>query len=314
MRNVIIKLPASLASPLMSFVILRRPAVVALVVLGVAVSIHAQEPRRLNQPDSIPLELATALISSGGLPGDPQILVGSLPGWMTNRVYIAPTARVVGSAFIGTTAVAIVSSPEMPDVAMAALKRELAARGWKTPPPQPSFGGGFRSATMNMTGGDLTRAILCGADNQLLTATASRRRGVSTDIVMRIATYTGNGTCTPREVPPEFRRSPWPTLYHPAGVSENPQACNVENGFGSNGTGAIVRSSIGSDSLLDHYAKQLRDSGWQSPGSAGSIVGRTWTKTDSTGGPVELTITAASSPRDPMCRTLNMSVRTLRKP
>jgi len=298
----------------MNLLILPRRLTAALLVVGAAVSTRAQEPRRLNQPDSIPVELATALLSSGGLPGDPQILVGALPGWMTNRVYVAPNARVLGSAFIGTTAVAIVSSPEMPEAAMAALKRELATRGWKTPPPQPSFGGGFRSVAMNLTGSDPTRAVLCGADNQLLTVAVSRRRGVSTDIVMRIATFSGNGTCSPRELPPEYRRSPLPTVYHPSGVSESPQSCNTDNPYGSNGSAAIVRSSMASDSLLDHYAKQLRDSGWQAPAGAGTIVGRTWTKTDSTGAPVELTITVSASPRDPSCRTLNMSLRTLRKP
>ena len=284
-------------------------------IVGIATSSGAQEPRRLSQPDSIPMELATALISSGGLPGDPQILVGSLPGWMTNRVYIAPNARVVGSAFIGTTAVAIVSSPEMPEPAMSALKRELATRGWKAPPPQPSYGGGFRSATMNMmAGGDPTRATLCGADQQMLTASAARRRGVSTDIVMRLSTVTNYGTCNPPQLPPGYRPPPWPTIYQPTGVADANQACNADNNFGSSGTGAIVRTPMTSEALLDHYAKQLQDSGWQAPPGSGSIVGRTWTRTDSTGAPVELTITAAASLRDPSCRTLNMSVRTLKKP
>jgi hypothetical protein len=299
----------------MNLLILPRHLAAACLLAGVVVSSAAQEPRRLNQADSIPVELATALIASGGLGGDPQILVGSVPGWMTNRIYIAPNARVLGSAFMGTTAVAIVSSPDMPDVAIAALKRELMTKGWKTPPPQPQYGGGFRSATMNLVNGDGTRAMLCGADQQMLTATATRRRGVSTDIVMRIATYSGNySTCNPPQMPPGFRPQPWPTLYHPTGVAEGSQACNAENSFGSNGTGAIVRTPTASESLLDHYGKQLQDSGWQVPPGNGSIIGRTWTKTDSAGAPMELTITVAASLRDPSCRTLNMTVRTLRKP
>jgi hypothetical protein len=298
----------------MNLLIPSRRVAAALLIASAIATTGAQEPRRLNQPDSIPVELATALISSGGLGGEPQILVGSLPGWMTNRVYIAPSARVLGSAFIGTTAVAIVSSPDMPDVAMTSLRRELLAKGWKTPPPPPQYGGGFRPATMNLAAGDPTRVTLCGADQQVLTASAARRRGVSTDIVMRIATYSNFSTCNPPQMPTGYRPPPWPTLYHPQGISEASTACNADNNFGSSGTGAMVRTPTTSESLLDHYGKQLQDSGWQMPPGTGAITGRTWTKTDSTGAPVELTITVASSLRDPSCRSLNMTVRTLRKP
>jgi hypothetical protein len=45
------------------------------VVLLAAVSVvsGAQEPRPLIQPDSVPLDLATALIGAGGLGGDMQM-------------------------------------------------------------------------------------------------------------------------------------------------------------------------------------------------------------------------------------------------
>ena len=48
----------------------------------------AQEPRRLATLDSIPVELATALVASGGFGGEPIILVGALPEWFTSRVVV----------------------------------------------------------------------------------------------------------------------------------------------------------------------------------------------------------------------------------
>src|SRR5476651_385481 len=90
---------------------------------------RAQEPRRLVQSDSVPIELATALVSSGGLGGESQILVGSFPGWVSSRLYIPPGARVLGSAFIGTAVVGVVSLSTAPEVVTADLKRELATRG-----------------------------------------------------------------------------------------------------------------------------------------------------------------------------------------
>lgn len=297
----------------MKLLIVRRSIAAALFVVGATATAVAQEPRRLIQSDSIPVDLATALIASGGLGGDPQLLVGTVPGWMTTRIFVPPNARILGSAFMGVTGIAIVSTPDMPDVAMAAMRRELESRGWKNPPAQPSYGGGFRPATM-MPGMDATRISVCGGD-QMLNASATRRRGVATDIVIRIvASPPGYGVCTPRELPAGYRPPPWPTLFNPAGVVDANQLCGGDNPFGSSGTGALLRTPMSATALLDHYAKQLRDSGWRTPSDTATVMGRTWTRTDSTGAPVELTITVASSPRDASCRTLNMAVHTLKKP
>jgi len=74
-------------------------AIAALLVAAPVVGGRAQEPRRLAQPESVPLDLVTALVSVGGLGGDPQILVGSLPGWITR----AGRATSVNAAIIGRT-------------------------------------------------------------------------------------------------------------------------------------------------------------------------------------------------------------------
>lgn len=290
-----------------------RRGLAAALIAGAALSAAAQAPRRLNQPDSIPTEFAMALISAGGLIGDPQLLVGEMPGSLANRIYVPPSGRVLGSAFIGTTAVAIISVPEMPDVAMSTMKRELATRGWKAPPPPPNYGGGFRPASMMSGNADPARLLLCGGDQQMLTGSATRKRGVTTDIVLRLSTApTGYGSCNPPRVPEGMMRSPYPTLYDPPNVSENSPLCG--DLFGSNGTGTTVRTPMAASALLDHFAKQLQDSGWHAPTDTATIVGRTWTRTDSTGAPVELTITVATAVRDPSCRTLNLNVKTLRKP
>ena len=129
----------------------------------------AQEPRRLTQPDSVPFDLASALIAAGGLGGEPQILVGSLPGWVSARIKTPANATVLGSAFLGSTVVGIISLPDAPDAVIADMNRELAKQGWKAPPPQPSYGGGFRPAGFSLTvNGMPTRVTLCG-DQQLLT-------------------------------------------------------------------------------------------------------------------------------------------------
>ena len=39
----------------------------------------AQQPAPLRQADNVPIDLAMALVASGGFGGEPQILVGAMP-------------------------------------------------------------------------------------------------------------------------------------------------------------------------------------------------------------------------------------------
>ena len=88
----------------------KRIAIAACVAISTR-TVGAQDPRRLAQLDSIPIDLATALIGAGSVGSDPQILVGSLPEWVTQRIVIPPGARILGSAFQGTAVVGVASVP-----------------------------------------------------------------------------------------------------------------------------------------------------------------------------------------------------------
>ena len=294
----------------------KRSMMRALAPLLVAVTAHvgrAQAPRRLDQADSIPLELVTALVSAGGLGGEPQILVGSLPGWVVNRLYIPSNARVVGSAFLGSTVVGILSVPDAPESVTADFKRELVKRAWKTPPPTPSYGGFRSAATTAADGSTPTRLTLCG-DQQTLTTSATRRRGTSTEVVIRVAGGPGY-FCNPQPMSAGMPRSPFPTLFNPANASDARMASDCSSaGNSSSGTGTILHTAMPADTLLSHYARQLQDSGWHSTSDKASIVGRSWTRMDSTGSPLELTLTVTTSARDSMCRELNLQVRSPRRP
>jgi hypothetical protein len=285
-------------------------------ILALAVSARAQEPRRLLQADSIPLELVTALVASGGLGGDPQILVGALPGWVENRIVVPANMRVLGSAFIGTSVVAVLRSSDSPEAAVATLNNELPKRGWKTPPPTPSYGGGFRPAPVNaVPNGPATRLMLCG-DQQLLNVSAVRRRGVSTDVTIRLTPLANYSPCKPQEVPPSMRQSMFPTLFNPANTADMRGGTDdcARSMSSSSGTGTTLHTPMDPAALLEHYGKQIQDSGWTAPATGGSVVGRTWTRADSAGNPIELSLTVASSARVASCYELNLQVRTMRKP
>jgi hypothetical protein len=276
-------------------------------------AVRSQEPRRLVTPDSVPLELVAALVTAGGFPGEPQILVGSMPEWITNRLYVPANARVLGSAFLGTTVVGIVSLPAASDTVIAEFKRELLRRGWQNPPPPAYSGGGFRSAP-TIPDGPTTRLTLC-ADQQTLTATASRRRGTVTNVTFRVFSSAGFSVCHPPQLQAGMGRSPFPTLINPPTSTDARMTGDCSSTLmGSSGTSTTLRTPMPADALLDHYGKQLQDSGWAVSGEKASIVGRTWTRADSAGAPVETVITVATPARDVGCRELNLQVRTLRKP
>lgn len=286
--------------------------VVASLAVAVPATGRSQEPRRLITPDSIPRELAAALIAAGGFGNDPQILVGSMPEWINNRISIPAGARVLGSAFLGTTVVAVVTMPAASDSVLTQVKSDLLRHGWTNPPPPPNYGGGFRPASMAATEGPLTRVTLC-ADQQTVTVSASRSRGVATNIVYRVNTSAGYSVCRP----PQFQatRPMFPTLYNPPTASDARMSGDCSFMFsGSNGTGATLRTPMTAEALLDHYARQMQDSGWTPSGDRVSVLGRAWTKPDSTGAPVEAVVTVTVPPRDPGCRELNLQVRTVRKP
>ena len=293
------------------------------VVLLAAVSFvsGAQEPRRLIQPDSVPIDLATALIGAGGLGGDMQILIGDLPGWVSERVPPPENATVLGSAFVGSSVVGILRVPDAPEAVIAALKQELPKRGWKAPPPPPAptvYGGGFRpaaSANFNTTGTNATRLTLC-ADKQILIVSAVRRRSIATNVTIRVSPDATYSVCNPPPRPnPMENRPSLPTLFNPAEAGDGRtfySACNVMwNGV--NGSGTSLMAKMTPVGILEHYAKQLQDSGW-APVSGAGTVGRVWTRPDSTGTPVELFLSVTTEARDTTCHQVSMTARTAKTP
>jgi hypothetical protein len=271
-------------------------------------------------PDSIPVDLATALIAAGGVGGEPIILIGALPEWFANRISVPKAARVLGAASSGNIVVGIYSVRTTADTAVTELKTELLAHGWKLPPPPPTYGGGFRPATMASQGqqtGPATRATLC-RDDGTLTVSGAPARGGGANVTMRLLTNLGPASFTTCNPPPRpempANRPLFPTLYDPPVTGEPvaPNAC-FPNYNNSSGTNNYLRTTLTTDLVLEHYARQLQDSGW-TPSSAMAPAGRTFTRRDSTGAPIEVTLTVVGSPMGPNCRDVTMQVRGAKKP
>jgi len=284
----------------------------------------AQDPRRLATPDSIPVELATALIAAGGvggIGGEPIITVGSFPEWVTNRIALPKSARILGAAIAGNTIVGIYSVNATVDAAVAELKTTALSRGWTSPPSVPVYGGGFRPATMapqTQQGGPTNRATVCREDGSLFISGAPARGG-GTNVTVRLISRSGPTSYDTCHQPPRpempGNRSAMPTLYDPpiTGAPAAPSVCYPSYN-NSTGTSTYIRTTLSPELVLDHYATQLRDSGCTVIGTALPPASRTFTRHDSTGAPIEMTLTVAGSPKDPNCRDVSMQVRGPAKP
>ena len=290
---------------------------IPLVAVGAAIqALAAQEPRRLAQPDSIPLELAGALITAGGFTTEPQILVGMLPGWMNSRVFLPPNGRVLGSSFVGSVTVGVLAVSEQPDIAIAQFKPALVKRGWKPlpAPEQAGSNGGFRTApaTGPVESSPATRLVLCGGDQQMLMVAATRRSETTTQIVYRVTPTNAYGACSAQQQVAQSDGFPVPTLINPGELSDVRDFGNCSSHAQSAGRSVSIRSTVSLDSLVRHYAKQMHDSGWRETSAVS--MGRSWSRTDSAGRLFEARLTASGSPQDSSCRDVNLMVWEIRKP
>lgn len=276
---------------------------------------------RLTQPDSVPAALAAALITSSGFtPGsDPLILVGAVPDWAAQRVPAPAGWRVVGSAFMGTIVIGVLDAPTAPDSSIRRFEQTLLAAGWKpTPPPNQGFSfGGFRPAQMMPMAAytSPTRRFTLCRDNQTVSAWISKDRALTSTIVFRLANAGMPSICTPtpRDTMQERMmrdRPQFPVLYDP----ESPRDPNVMRecynvGSGMTSTQTRVKTTMAGDKVLDHYARQLRDSGWTAGGPTSLTSVKSWSRADSTGKPIHVVLTVVTSLKDSTCKSVSMEVQ-----
>lgn len=278
----------------------------------------AQEPRRLVQPDSVSIELAAALASAGGIGGDPQILIGSLPGWLADHVQIPRGASIMGAALSGSTVVGIVTSGDAPETLIKDFSRELPKFGWGPPPAPRILGGGFRWASQMSQRAFGQQNFYC-REQQLLTVSAVRRR-ITTIMTIRATSIGGTNVCNPPALPPGYTPPPYPTLINPEDATDGyrnggscMKAMSDEMG-GGQGTSTMLNATTSSAvAIMEHYTKQLKDSGWGQPLATQGTITRIWVRPDSTGTPMTYQLSVTPLARDSTCYRVELNVRKPRK-
>lgn len=295
---------------------LRAMFIMALAIAASAPSALAQ--RSGGAPDSIPRALAEALLAQqsemldmlGLGDGRPRIVVSGMPATLAQRVWIPPGARVLGGSEASGTSVAIIRSTLSPDSLAAGYRREQIARGWTRPPARPGpYMSGFVPAPTAPD--DPDGALTFCSSGTVLIIRIVRVAGEQ-EIAARAAGTPLSSVCTASRAMPSaaLRRDYYPTLVNPPGTGNGMSAdCPRWNSRGGGGS-TRLSTSMSLDEILAHYGRQLADSAWQ-PVTGRELVVRTWTRRDSTGAFVELSLTAVRTAAFPSCVELEMQVNAM---
>lgn len=292
---------------------MRRTAVVAGLVVAASTAV-AQAPKATG-PDSLPRELVEALLhaSVSTYPGDGSaFVVGRIPPSLAPFLFVPKDARVLGGMSNSNNTVAVFTIGMSRDELRNAYSRELPRLGWTPSNGRPGFSGwGFMPAPgSGPMGGGLE---YCHIGQSLQINPTETPSGLSVTAVVR--NY--GGTCGGRT--PAFVGSQpavdLPILTNPADAGMNTPGCFQPTivAFGTRATSERLESSMPADKLLDHFARQLSDSGWTATRAQGVSARRTWTRPDTGSTMRELTLTIAPS-ASPACQEITMQVRQVRKP
>jgi hypothetical protein len=100
-----------------------------------------------------------------------------------------------------------------------------------------------------------------------------------------------------------------PALFNPPDAVMNDRNCiGTSNNFaGSNATSERLQTQLSPAQLIDHFSRQLSDSGWSALPQA-AAVRRVWTRPDTGGAARELTLTITPSTAAG-CQELALQVR-----
>ena len=274
-------------------------------------SITAQIPQTTG-PDLLPRELVEALMRAGvtTYPGDgSEFVVGRVPTALAPFLYVPRNATVLGGLENTNNTVAIFNVRMTREELRATYASELPKLGWTPATGRGGYPGwGFMPAPGTGPTGSGLEYCHIGQALQINPTETPSGGGLSVTAVVR--SYGGAcGGRTPVFVnnssPPDL-----PVLVNPPDAGINQTACYQPQvlGVASGGTSERLKTSIPADKLLDHFARQLADSGWSPAGAPAASIRRTWTHADTSSTIRELTLTITPSTVSG-CQEVSMQVR-----
>ena len=154
--------------------------------------------------------------------------------------------------------------------------------------------------------------ILCSSSGVLMISTRPVQGGQ--EVTARVAGMFDDVCATQPERPDfasRYGRETMPTLTNPPGTGDGMgRDCTFWNSSGGAGSTRLA-TQMSPEQLLEHYGKQLADSGWAS-GSGDQMAARSWTRRDSSGAVTEITLIARRRAEAPNCAEMEMRYNSRR--
>ena len=294
----------------MRYAMTTRLVILALLCAGVdAATLGAQLTR---DGDMVPRELLVAALGVyGGLGAarPPDVQVGGIPSDIRAQLPDISGMKVVGTVTMPYGNVVVLSAGISSDSLRRVLERSLKAKGFEPAKPigrqGPTSSQGFVASAESPT-------AWCSPGSSLLASTESRGNGGSIGMIV-LGQYAAMGRCPQQNVVVNVVGdfSMLPTLYDPEGASNYNQRCALGyRGSSGSGPGHAMTSQLPPLKLLDHYGKQLQDSGWTRADTlgAGQRVARSWMKRAATGDLQYLTLSVVVPADQPDCRVIEQTI------
>lgn len=214
-----------------------------------------------DEPATIPTALASALlgpylVSFGGRVH--YVVARSPDGWPSALNPPRP-AETVGGTTIGPFRATVYRYPRSAD-AMREYRRLLASAGY-APGGSPRAKGGFTSGTR------FEPFSYCGHSNDVSLAEGDSTSTTRSIVVVLVPTAMLSG-CGGSASDQEVARQAYlelPSMTAPPGATAQPSGTGTSTSQGTARieTSVLVSTSMSADSVLAHYAGQLRAAGWQ---------------------------------------------------
>jgi hypothetical protein len=237
-----------------------RSLIVLLAILA-ALTIPLRGATGQEQPTSIPVDLALALM--GGSPDAygsraPVIVVGRAPEGMPPSLSSLQFATVLGGIADSRGTLVVLKSTQPPNEVLVSFDKLLTASGWGPPPPPPDADrGGFVATPYAGTFGNL----YCG-DSGTVTVSYSPTAQGGTYVKVRYSREREPSFC----VPIRTRVMLLPALKFP--VLRPPPGMVQRGGGGGRGgdnvsTSAQLIGPLHASEVIPPYLEQLRAAGWK---------------------------------------------------
>jgi hypothetical protein len=274
-------------------------------------SAAAQAPQSTG-PDLLPRELVEALLRAGAatFPGDgSEFVVGRVPTSLAPYFYVPRNATVLGGLENTNNVVAIFKVNMTREELRTTYAKELPKLGWTPATGRSGWAGwGFMPAPGTGPTGSGLEYCHIGQALQINPTETPSGGGLSVTAVVR--NYGGACRGPTTVAVNNSGLVDMPVLVNPPDAGMNQTDCFQPQvlGVASRASSERLKTSIPADRLLDHFGRQLADSGWSPAGSQAVSLRRTWTRADTGSTMRELTLTIMPSTVSG-CHEVSMQVR-----